>query len=113
KRILFRRADERYRVFRRGGLPANPAARTETQGRDVTQRAFLFPGSVAENISFGPRQRGQELPADEIDRLLVQAGLPGFGHRNVANLSGGEARRVSLASMTQYDPDPSWHVAEQ
>jgi putative ABC transport system ATP-binding protein len=70
----------------------------------VTQRAFLFPGSVAENISFGPRQRGEELPLDEIDRLLVHVGLPGFADRNVANLSGGEAQRVSLARALANSP---------
>src|SRR6266436_1305898 len=53
----------------------------------VTQRAFLFPGSVAENIAFGPRQRGEGLAVEEIDRLLLQVGLPGFSDRNVANLS--------------------------
>ncbi len=70
----------------------------------VTQRAFLFPGSVAENIGFGLRQRGERLPAEEIDRLLVQVGLPGFSGRNVANLSGGEAQRVSLARALANSP---------
>jgi len=70
----------------------------------VTQRAFLFPGSVADNISFGPRQRGEELPLDEIDGLLVHVGLPGFADRNVANLSGGEAQRVSLARALANSP---------
>jgi putative ABC transport system ATP-binding protein len=70
----------------------------------VTQRAFLFPGTVAENISFGPRQRGEELPAGQIDRLLVQVGLPGFRDRNAANLSGGEAQRVSLARALANSP---------
>jgi putative ABC transport system ATP-binding protein len=70
----------------------------------VTQRAFLFPGSVAENIAFGPRQRGEGLAVDEIDRLLLQVGLPGFSDRNVANLSGGEAQRVSLARALANSP---------
>src|SRR5437879_1636315 len=47
----------------------------------VTQRPFLFPGNVAENISFGPRQRGEELPPEEIAGLLVHVGLTGFADR--------------------------------
>ena len=70
----------------------------------VNQRAFLFPGSIAENIRFGPRQRGEEMPADGIEELLVQVGLSGFGDRNVANLSGGEAQRVSLARALANSP---------
>lgn len=70
----------------------------------VTQRAFLFPGSVEENIAFGPRQRREDLAVEEIDRLLLQVGLPGFGDRNVANLSGGEAQRVSLARALANSP---------
>jgi len=36
--------------------------------------------------------------------LLVHVGLPGFGDRNVANLSGGEAQRVSLARALANSP---------
>lgn len=63
----------------------------------VTQRPFLFPGTVETNIQFGPRQRGKVLPAAEIDNLLARVGLPGYARRNSSNLSGGEAQRVSLA----------------
>jgi putative ABC transport system ATP-binding protein len=70
----------------------------------VTQRAFLFPGTVAANIGFGPRQRGEELASPQIEELLHQVGLPGFASRNVANLSGGEAQRVSLARALANSP---------
>jgi putative ABC transport system ATP-binding protein len=63
----------------------------------VTQRPFLFPVTVAENLQFGPRQRGELLSSKAIDQLLESVGLPGFATRDVANLSGGEAQRVSLA----------------
>jgi putative ABC transport system ATP-binding protein len=63
----------------------------------VTQRPYLFPGTVAENLRFGPGQRGEELPDDQVDELLSGVGLVGYAARNVANLSGGEAQRVSLA----------------
>jgi len=32
----------------------------------VMQRAYLFPGTVAENIAYGPAQHGQAIPQDEI-----------------------------------------------
>ena len=64
----------------------------------VTQRAFLFPGTVAENLGFGPRQRGEELDDRRIEELLTGVGLAGYGARDVANLSGGEAQRVSFCA---------------
>ena len=36
--------------------------------------------------------------------MLLQVGLPGFSDRNVANLSGGEAQRVSLARALANSP---------
>ena len=71
----------------------------------VMQSACLFPGTVAENLCFGPRQHGEELPASEIDGLLEEVGLEGFAHRDVINLSGGEAQRVSLARTLANKPE--------
>jgi putative ABC transport system ATP-binding protein len=71
----------------------------------VTQRPFLFPGEVASNLRFGPWQRGQTLPDDQIASLLERVGLPGFAARNVANLSGGEQQRVSLARALANQPE--------
>ncbi len=70
----------------------------------VMQRPFLFPGTVADNVRFGPWQRGEVLPDETVDRLLLQVGLPDFASRNVANLSGGEAQRVSLARALANSP---------
>ena len=36
----------------------------------VTQRPFLFPGDIASNLRFGPAQRGETLPDNEIAGLL-------------------------------------------
>jgi putative ABC transport system ATP-binding protein len=63
----------------------------------VMQRPYLFPGTVADNLRFGPRQRGQQLSADAVEEFLAGVGLSGFGSRDVSNLSGGEAQRVSFA----------------
>jgi len=71
----------------------------------VTQRPFLFPGTVADNLRFGPRQRGQELTETRIEGLLASVGLAGYGSRGVANLSGGEAQRVSFARTLANSPE--------
>ncbi len=70
----------------------------------VMQSAYLFPGTVAENLSFGPRQHNENLLASEIDSLLEEVGLEGFASRDVLHLSGGEAQRVSLARTLANKP---------
>jgi putative ABC transport system ATP-binding protein len=71
----------------------------------VMQSANLFPGTVGDNIAFGPRQRGEELSADRMEALLARVGLSGYQGRDVTNLSGGEAQRVSLARTMANAPE--------
>jgi putative ABC transport system ATP-binding protein len=71
----------------------------------VTQRPFLFPGTVAGNLQFGPRQRGEVLSDSRIEELLESVGLAGYATRDVANLSGGEAQRVSFARTLANTPE--------
>jgi len=71
----------------------------------VMQRPYLFPGNVASNLQFGPAQRGESIPEDEIARLLERVGLPGFSSQNVSVLSGGEQQRVSLARTLANQPE--------
>lgn len=71
----------------------------------VAQRPYLFPGTVADNLQFGPRQRGQELSPAVVEELLTGVGLAGYGSRDVANLSGGEAQRVSFARAMANSPE--------
>jgi putative ABC transport system ATP-binding protein len=70
----------------------------------VMQSAFLFPGTVAENIRFGPEQRRERTGDDAIESLLAQVGLDGFAARAVDHLSGGEAQRVSFARALANSP---------
>lgn len=71
----------------------------------VMQMAHLFPGTVADNIRFGPRQRGEELSNEHIESLLSKVSLVGYSDRNVDHLSGGEAQRVSLARTLANSPE--------
>jgi putative ABC transport system ATP-binding protein len=70
----------------------------------VTQMPFLFPGAIADNLRFGPRQRGEELPEETIALLLEQVGLADRAKNDTVSLSGGEAQRVSLARALANSP---------
>lgn len=63
----------------------------------VMQRPYLFPGTVAESIRFGPRQVDEVLDDGAVETMLEQVELAGFGSRRIDKLSGGEAQRVSIA----------------
>jgi len=81
-----------------------PRALRERVGM-VMQAPYLFPGSVAENIRFGPRQRGEMLPDEQIEKFLDRVGLGGYKDQDTLHLSGGEAQRVSLARTLANSPD--------
>ena len=69
----------------------------------VPQVPALLPGSVADNVAYGPRLRGEE--AVDVDRALRQAGLgPDFAEREAARLSVGEQQRVMLARALALEP---------
>jgi putative ABC transport system ATP-binding protein len=80
-----------------------PRALRRTVGM-VTQRPVMFPGSVADNVRFGPLQHGETLADDAVRALLGRVGLPDFSARDAAQLSGGEAQRVSLARTLANQP---------
>jgi putative ABC transport system ATP-binding protein len=82
-------------------IPARTLRRTVGM---VTQRPVMFPGTVADNVRFGPRQVGTTLPDDAVEALLARVGLAGFAVRDTANLSGGEAQRVALARTLANQP---------
>ncbi len=73
----------------------------------VHQDPFLFRGSVASNVSYGPKARGIRGCAlqERVRECLELVGLPGFESRNAKRLSGGEARRVALARALACDPE--------
>jgi len=95
------------------GLEPLAAGRIRWDGRDLQavpphrrgfglmfQEHLLFGHTdVAGNVAFGLRVQGvgRDEIARRVARLLDLVGLPGYEHRSVTSLSGGEAQRVALA----------------
>ena len=80
----------------------------------VSQTGDLFPTmTVRQNIEFGLRIT--RMPkADRLTRvneLLEMVNLAHLAHRNVADLSGGEARRIALARALA--PRPRGHLLDE
>ena len=70
----------------------------------VFQSYALFPNmSVAENVGYGLRIRGELTPA-KVDELLALVQLEGLGARRVDQLSGGQRQRVALARALAVRP---------
>jgi len=74
----------------------------------VFQQGALFEWmSVRDNVSFGPRMKGQRASdyTANVDHLLDVVGLQDFKEKMVYELSGGMQQRVALARCLANDPD--------
>ncbi|NNE88346.1 MAG: ABC transporter ATP-binding protein [Silicimonas sp.] len=74
----------------------------------VFQQGALFEWmSVRDNVSFGPRMKGQRQAewGMNVDHLLDVTGLGDFKEKSVYELSGGMQQRVALARCLANDPD--------
>ena len=73
----------------------------------VFQEPLLFPTmTVRDNVAYGPRRSGASgsHARSKADELLSWVDLAGLSNRNVDQLSGGQAQRVSLARALAADP---------
>jgi iron complex transport system ATP-binding protein len=59
--------------------------------------------SVGELVRLGAK-RGERVPQEAVDRIIVAFELSGLGHRRWSTLSGGERARVLLAMVLVVDP---------
>lgn len=69
--------------------------------------AQLFCTSVREEVTFGPRQMGlgEDEIAQRVNDALGLLGIPALADRVPYHLSGGEKRKVALASVLSMNPD--------
>ena len=72
----------------------------------VFQEPLLFDTSVFENVASGLRLRGVSRPEarERVQRWLTQLGVGHLANRQARTLSGGEARRTSLARALVLEP---------
>ena len=82
-------------------LPIETARRVTT----VFQQPILLKRSVAANIEYGLKLRGQKLEVSVLDYWLDRLGLPELRDQKGSKLSAGEAQRVSLARALALRPE--------
>jgi len=71
----------------------------------VPQNPALREGTVRENVTIGPRLRGEPVSEVRLTELLTAVDLAGYADREASDLSGGEAQRVAIARTVVNDPE--------
>lgn len=71
----------------------------------VPQQPALRDESVYENVTTGPRLRGEEVDDEDVQRLLAQVDLIGYESREAVDLSGGEQQRIAIARSVFNRPE--------
>jgi tungstate transport system ATP-binding protein len=87
--------------------PGGDAVATRRKMAMVLQDPLLFHASVYDNVAAGLRIRGLTRSAERrrVMAHLERFGLDGMAQRSARALSGGEARRVSIARALAVEPE--------
>lgn len=93
-----------------GSLPLNPE--NLRQARSMVGMVFqnpddqLFSSTVQDDVAYGPIYQGlpPDLVAGRVSDALEAVQMQNFAHRNPYHLSGGEKKRISLATVLSMKP---------
>lgn len=75
--------------------------------QDATAHVSYLRDTVIEEVALGLEQRGTPIPEmrRRCERLLSAAGLTELAERHPAQLSGGQTRRLAIATVAVLEPD--------
>lgn len=92
-------------IFKGKKISTLPPANLRRSLALVHQESIMFPGTVLENIGYGPMLTGNKDTAHWM-QCLSDAGLTAdFAEKNAEKLSGGEKKRVALARALAVKPN--------
>lgn len=89
------------------GTPASeiPALAWRRRVAHLFQASLPLPGSLCDNVRYGPSLAGRRLDDSEIHVLLASVGLETKAEQDASTLSGGEAQRLGLARILANRPE--------
>lgn len=99
------RPDSGQILFDSHPQPADPPIAVRRRITTVFQRPILLRRSVAANLAYGLRLRGQAADRSLLEQWLEKIGLSGRGDELAVKLSAGEMQRIALARAMILEPD--------
>ncbi len=87
-----------------GSIVADEGQPVPPRASYMAQTALLLPwATVTENVTLGPRLRGQHPDMGKATDLITKVGLADHAHKKPSALSGGQQQRAALARTLMED----------